>query len=109
MPLVAVLTLTGAYSINNSVFDLMWIVFFGVIGFFLRRTRLEPAPLIIGIVIGPELEQGLIQGLIICNGSIWELFARPISGTILVLGIVLIIYNMMCGFRLCKVHPFERR
>jgi len=93
MPLVAVLTLTGAYSINNSVFDLMWIIFFGIIGFFLRRTGLEPAPLIIGIVVGPELEQGLVQGLIICNGSIWELFTRPLSGTILVLGILFILYN----------------
>lgn len=93
MPLVAILTLTGAYTINNSVFDLMWIVFFGIIGFFLHRTGFEPTPLIIGIVVGPELEQGLIQGLIICNGSIWELFTRPISGTILVLGIVFILYH----------------
>jgi len=95
MPLVLVLTLTGAYSINNSIFDLMWIIFFGIIGFFLNRTGLEPAPLIIGIVIGPELERGLIQGLIICNGSIWEMFTRPISGAILMLGIVLILYNIM--------------
>ncbi|MBP2627006.1 MAG: protein of unknown function transrane [Firmicutes bacterium] len=93
MPLVAVLTLTGAYSINNSVFDLMWIIFFGIIGFFLRRTGLEPAPLIIGIVVGPELEQGLIQGLIICDGNIWGIFTRPLSGTILVLGLVFILYH----------------
>jgi len=95
MPLVIVLTLTGAYSINNSVFDLVWILVFGIIGFFLHRIGLEPAPLIIGIVIGPELEQGLIQGLIICNGSLWELFTRPLSGTILVLGTLFILYNTM--------------
>lgn len=98
MPLVAILTLTGAYSINNSVSDLIWIVFFGMIGFFLRRTGLEPAPLIIGIVVGPELERGLIQGLIICNGSIWNMCARPISGTILTLGVIFILYNTVRWF-----------
>lgn len=98
MPLVTALTLTGAYAINNSIFDLMWIVFFGIIGFFLNRTGLAPAPLIIGIVIGPELERGLIQGLIISNGSIWELFTRPISGTILALGLTFLLYNLMSYF-----------
>ena len=106
MPLVAVLTLTGAYSINNSIFDLMWIVFFGLLGFFLHRADLPPAPLIIGIVVGPELEQGLVQGLIICNGSIWELFARPISGTILLLGTVLIVYNTISWLR--KIHHLQK-
>ncbi len=99
MPLVAVLTLTGAYSINNSVLDLFWIVFFGVIGFFLRQTNFEPAPLLIGIIVGPELERGLIQGLIISNGSIWGLFTRPLSGTILTLGVIFILYNITRSFR----------
>ncbi|MBP2631935.1 MAG: protein of unknown function transrane [Firmicutes bacterium] len=95
MPLVAVLTLTGAYTINNSVLDLTWIVFFGIMGFFLRRTGFEPAPLIIGIVIGPELEQGLIQSLIICNGSLTELLTRPIAGTILAIGSVFMLYHII--------------
>ena len=98
MPLVAVLTLTGAYAINNSVFDLMWIAFFGIVGFFLNRTGLTPAPLIIGIVIGPELERGLIQGLIISNGSIIELLTRPISGTILFFGAMFLLYHLISWF-----------
>lgn len=93
MPLVAVLTLTGAYAINNSVFDLLWIVFFGVVGFFLNRTGLEPAPLIIGIVIGPELERGLIQGLIISNGSILQFITRPLCSSILGLGALFLLYH----------------
>jgi putative tricarboxylic transport membrane protein len=98
MPIVAVLTLTGAYTINNSVLDLMWIAFFGVMGFYLRRTGFEPAPLIIGIVVGPELEQGLIQSLIICNGSIWEFLTRPIAGTILAVGTAFILYHAIHWF-----------
>ena len=93
MPLVAVVTLTGAYTIHNSVFDVVWVVIFGVLGFFLRRVGFEPAPLVIGLVIGPELEQGLTQGLIICNGSLWSLVTRPISGAILSLGAIVILYQ----------------
>ncbi|KYZ75501.1 transporter [Anaerosporomusa subterranea] len=92
MPLVGAVTLTGAYVVNNSVFDVMWVIVFGVLGFLLRRSGFEPAPLIIGLVLGPELERGLVQGLIILDGSIWSLFTRPISGAILTLGAMFILY-----------------
>lgn len=107
MPLVGVLTLTGAYAVNNSIYDLVWVIFFGILGFFLHQTGFEPAPLMIGMVVGPELERGLVQGLIICNGSILSLITRPISGTILSLGAVVLVYNAVRWFR--KVgHDRER-
>ncbi|SMC32538.1 tripartite tricarboxylate transporter permease [Sporomusa malonica] len=93
MPLIALLTLTGAYSINNSMSDLVWIVIFGVVGFFLRRTGFEPGPLLIGVILGPGLEQGLVRGLIICDGNIWSLFTRPLAGSILAVGVLVILYN----------------
>lgn len=107
MPLVGIITLTGAYSINNSVYDLIWVIFFGVIGFFLRRAGFEPGPLIVGLVIGPELERGLTQGLIITNGSLWSLVTRPISGTILAIGTVFILYNAISWLN--KFRSSERR
>lgn len=98
MPLVAVVTLTGAYSINNSMFDLLWVIFFGIMGFLLQRSGFEPSPLIIGLVLGPELERGLTQGLIICNGSIWALITRPLAAAILSLGAIVILYNFVTWF-----------
>jgi putative tricarboxylic transport membrane protein len=98
MPLVAVVTLTGAYSINNSIFDLIWIIFFGILGFLLNRIGFEPSPLIIGLVLGPELERGLTQGLIICNGNLWSMVTRPLAGTILSIGAVIISYNLVTWF-----------
>lgn len=102
MPLVAAITLTGAYSINNSIFDLGWVIIFGVIGFLLRRAGFEPAPLVIGLVLGPELERGLTQGLIISNGNVWTLVSRPISATILSIGAIIMLYNTARWFR--KMH-----
>lgn len=93
MPLVIVITLTGAYAINGSVFDLMLIVFFGFVGFFMNRAGFEPVPLIIGIVIGPELEQRLVQGLIICNGSIWDFCSRPVTAFVLSIGCLFLFYH----------------
>jgi len=98
MPLVAVVTLTGAYSINNSMLDLIWVTFFGILGFLLQRVGFEPSPLIIGLVLGPELERGLTQGLIICNGNIWTFITRPIAATILSLGAIVILYNFFTWF-----------
>jgi putative tricarboxylic transport membrane protein len=102
MPLVALVTLTGAYSINNSVSDLIWIIIFGIIGFFVRRTGFEPGPLLIGLILGPGLEQGLVRGLIICNGNFWLFFTRPIAGSILAIGIVFILYSIVSWTKLTK-------
>lgn len=94
MPIIVVITMTGAYSINNSIFDIGLLIGFGVLGFFMKRTGYEPAPLVLGLMLGPTIERGLAQGLIIGNGNIWSFFTRPISGTLLAIGMILIIYNI---------------
>lgn len=95
MPLIIVITLTGAYAINNSVFDLLLIITFGIIGFFLNRSGFEAGPLIIGIVIGSELEQRLVQSLLLSNGDISTFFTRPISGTIFLITGFFLIYHFL--------------
>lgn len=93
MPIVLIITMTGAYSINNSFFDLFLLIVFGVIGFFMKQTGYEPAPLVLGLILGPTLENGLAQGLIMGDGNPWFFLERPISGTILCIGIVLLIFH----------------
>lgn len=95
MPIVLLVTMTGAYSLNNSIFDLWLLVIFGLLGFFMKRTGYEPAPLAIGLILGPTLERGLTQGLIIGDGNVWSLFTRPISGKILAVAIILIVFNIV--------------
>jgi len=95
MPIVLMVTMTGAYSINNSMFDLGLLLGFGFLGFFMKRAGYEPAPLIIGLILGPTLETGLTQSLIIGNGNVYSMFMRPISGTILLIGILILVYNLV--------------
>lgn len=95
MPVILAITMAGAYSINNSIFDLWLLILFGLLGFFMKRTGYEPAPMVIGMILGPILERGLVQGLIIGNGSLLYFVARPISGTILAAAALIIIYSLV--------------
>jgi putative tricarboxylic transport membrane protein len=109
MPIIIMITMVGVYSINNSIFDIMLVMIFGVLGFYMKRTDYKPAPLIVGLVLGPTLERGLTQGLIIANGDIWSFFMRPIAGTILVVALVLISYNVVNWLIAIKNKPIMRK
>ncbi len=92
MPLILVITLTGAYAINLQLLDLALVMIMGVVGFFLRRAGLDVAPLAVGVVIGPMLESTWRQTMMMGNGSLLYPLERPISGTILgVLGVAVVV------------------
>ncbi len=78
-PLILLLCVVGAYSINNSVFDIGVMVAFGVAGFFLKRGGYEAAPLILAFVLGPMLEVNLRRSLLISGGDFCIFFTRPIA------------------------------
>lgn len=91
MPIVAIITLTGAYALNYSLFDLGVLLAFGLLGYAMKLGNFELAPLAIGVFLGPYLEKGLVQGLIICDGSMVKMFTRPISGTLLGLSLAVVL------------------
>jgi putative tricarboxylic transport membrane protein len=83
--LILVFCLVGAYSVNNSSFDLVLMSIFGVLGYFLKKFGYEGTPLIMGFILGPMLESALRQSLIISNGSFSIFLTRPISAGTIVL------------------------
>ena len=91
VPLIIAITFVGALATNNSIFDVGVLILFGFIGFVLREADYPPAPLAIGIILGPTIEQGLIQGLIMGDGNPVYFFMRPISGIILAAAVILLI------------------
>jgi putative tricarboxylic transport membrane protein len=92
MPIVMVILLVGAYSVNNSMFDLWVMFFFGLLGLILKIVKFESAPLVVGLVLGTVLEQGLRQGLVIVGGNFLRFFERPISAVLLSVSIAVIIW-----------------
>jgi putative tricarboxylic transport membrane protein len=85
-----VFVLVGAYSVNNSVFDLGLTVAFGVLGYLMRRLDFEPAPLVLALILGPQLEAALRRSLIHSRGDLTVFFQRPISAALLALVLALL-------------------
>ena len=81
MPIVAIITFTGAYAINYSVFDLGLLLKFGLLGYFLNIAGFELAPLAIGVFWAGHRKRA-VQGLTICDGSFLTMLHRPIAGTL---------------------------
>jgi putative tricarboxylic transport membrane protein len=94
MPIVAVFVLMGSYFINNAMADLGFAIVFGVVGYFLRRTGYSIAPMVIGLFLGPLVEKGFVQSMVLTSGDILRLFERPLSGTMLGAAILFIVIKL---------------
>jgi putative tricarboxylic transport membrane protein len=82
MPIVFVLCTVGTYALASRMFDVYVMLFFGVVGFLLRRNGYPVAPLVLGIVLGDLMEKSLRRGLVLSDGSLEPFFTRPISAVI---------------------------
>lgn len=108
-PLILLFCLIGAYTTSNKIVDVYIMIFFGLMGYLLRKYRYEAAPLILAFVLGPMLEDALRQSLIISEGSPKIFFTRPISGTILILTILLLLSPLLPRIRKKRgVLPLEK-
>ncbi len=95
MPIVMIFCIIGAYSVRSSMFDVIVLMIFGILGYLLRKAKMEPSPLVLGVLLGPTLENSLSQSALIFQGDLWQLFARPISGTLLVIGLIVTIWPVV--------------
>jgi putative tricarboxylic transport membrane protein len=73
----------GTYSVNNSLDDIFITAVFGFIGYMFMRLDLDPAPLMLGFILGPMLEENFRRALLLSRGNFTSFFTRPISGTLL--------------------------
>lgn len=93
LPIVFVLCVVGSYGIHNSVFDVGVMISFGVLGFLLSKVDIPSVPLVLGIVLGPMIEQNLRQSLLIEDGNWLNLIARPWSGSIFALTLLSVVWS----------------
>jgi putative tricarboxylic transport membrane protein len=91
-PSILVFCCIGVYSISNSPFDVMQTAVFGVVGFIFTKLECEPAPLILGFILGPLMEENLRRAMLLSRGDPLVFFQRPISlAMLLVAGFLLAI------------------
>jgi putative tricarboxylic transport membrane protein len=84
-PMIILFCIIGAFSVNNSVFDVGALFFFGFLGYVLRRLNFDLAPLILGFILGPIMETSARQALIMSAGQFGIFFASIISMILLML------------------------
>ena len=98
-PIITAVMMVGSYSVNNSMFDVGAMIIFGIIGYFFRKTEIPVTPIILTFVLGRIMEDSLLQSLVIFKGNFFGFFARPISGTILGLAIIIILASVWAGIK----------
>jgi putative tricarboxylic transport membrane protein len=98
-PVIFILCIVGGYAPTQNMHDI-WLMFgFGVAGFLMRKLNYPLAPAVLAIVLGPLAERSMRQSLIGSQGEFSIFFERPISGAIMVLGIVLLVLPTLKYFR----------
>ncbi|MDQ3937992.1 MAG: tripartite tricarboxylate transporter permease [Chloroflexota bacterium] len=98
-PAIVAFAAVGTFSIGLNPYDIFAIAFFGVVGYFLVKFGAEPAPLLLGFVLGPLLEENMRRALIISRGDPSIFLTRPISGVLLALAVAALIIAVLPAIR----------
>lgn len=99
-PTVLFLIAIGAYSTNNNLFDVGVVLALGAFGYFIVSLGFKPAPLLLGFVLGPMMEENFRRALLLARGDMTVLFARPLSGIFLaitMLMLMMVAYTRLRG------------
>ncbi|WP_416139219.1 tripartite tricarboxylate transporter permease [Halomonas sp. HK25] len=80
----------GVYSVNNNIFDVFVVLFFGVIGYFMRIFGFPAAPVLLGFILGPMMEEHFRRALLISRGEFSVFIERPVSLVFLILTVLLL-------------------
>ena len=98
-PIIMAFCSIGVYSVNSNVWDLYVVAFFGLLGYFLLKLRCEPAPLLLGFVLGPLLEENLRRAMILSRGDPTTFVTRPISAGLLLLAVAVLVVVFLPSVR----------
>jgi TctA family transporter len=94
-PAIVLFCSIGVYSTNNNTFDIWMVAIFGVIGYLFIKLGAEPAPLLLGFILGPMMEEYLRRALLLSRGD-WSVFVtRPLSASLLAAAVVLLVVVLM--------------
>ena len=99
LPIVAALCVVGAFTVNNRIFDIWCIIGFGLLGFVLEKCGISLATVILGIILGPIIELNYCRGMQRSLGSFTPFVTSPISGVILALTAVVVIWTVVKAIR----------
>jgi putative tricarboxylic transport membrane protein len=97
----------GIYSINNNPADVYFTAFFGLVGYILIKLELEPAPMLLGFVLGRLMEEKLRQALALSEGSFVTFVERPVSAALIFLALAVMVIAVLPTVRKGREQAFQ--
>lgn len=110
-PVVLFLVAVGVYSSNNNLFDVYVVLALGIFGYVASSLGFQPAPLLLGYVLGPMLEEYFRRALLLSRGDMSTFFTRPLAGTfmaIVILMLLFVVYKQIRGRALRRAVSRQR-
>jgi len=94
-PAIVMFCAIGVYSTNNNTFDIWMVAIFGFVGYLFIKLGAEPAPLLLGFILGPMMEENLRRAMLLSRGD-WSVFVtRPLSAALLAVAALLIVIVLL--------------
>jgi TctA family transporter len=97
----------GLYTLNNNNFDVFMAVIFGVIGVIFYKLGCEPAPLLLGFILGPMMEENLRRALLLSRGDWTTFVTRPLSASLLAAAVAMIVVVMLPSIKKKRTEAFQ--
>jgi len=105
-PAIVLFCAIGVYSTNNNTFDIWMVAGFGLIGYIFMKLGVEPAPLLLGFILGPMMEENLRRALLLSRGD-WTVFAtRPLSASLLAAAVLLLVIVLLPSIKSKREEAF---
>jgi len=105
-PAIVLFCAIGVYTTNNNTWDIWIMGWFGIIGYLFHKLAMEPAPLLLGLILGPMMEENLRRALLLSRGDWGILVTRPLSATLLALAAALLVIVLLPAIKRSREEAF---
>ncbi|MBK8063707.1 MAG: tripartite tricarboxylate transporter permease [Betaproteobacteria bacterium] len=106
-PSILVFMAIGVFSLSNNPFDVLQMMLFGLLGYVFVKLACEPAPLLLGFILGPLMEENLRRAMLLSRGDPWVFFQKPISAGFLIASILLLVILALPALRKKREEAFQ--
>jgi TctA family transporter len=106
-PAIMVFCGIGLYTLNNNNFDVFMAAAFGVVGYLFYKLGCEPAPLLLGFILGPMMEENLRRALLLSRGDWTAFITRPLSAGLLLAALLMIVVVSLPSIKKKREEAFQ--
>jgi putative tricarboxylic transport membrane protein len=102
LPIIIFFTVIGSYGVNNSVVDVYWMIAFGILGYFMKLYKFPTGPMVLGIILGPQMDVNLRRAIISEDGSVLGFLASLVSHPISAILTVMVVFAILSQTKLYR-------